>query len=390
MQKPRSLIPTFVAGHFCIDFAPCALWIIAPAVAVSMDLTPAELGLLITLYSLGSSLAFFPAGLLADHVSDRGRMLLGTFWWVIAGFCFASFAPGYWSLILLLALAGMGDAAWHPIATGVLVQQNPDKKARILGTHAMGGSFAEVLAPLAAGYLLTYVDWRTALQLSILPTLFMGIFFLRIYRYVPKGSGTSITFSDMISIWQTWKNPEGVRVIVLIGSYNMAMMALLSMVPLYMHKTYNMELSTTGLAFSSMLLIGALTQPVVGHLSDRIGRRPVALIGNFLAALSSGIAFFALPQIWFMIVMAISITTLVAIRSVLLAMAVEHSGKKESTTLGLTFALMDGIGAIGAVLAGIAGTVQLEYVFIMAAMLSLFAFMTTLISPINKNAAKEA
>ena len=81
-----------------------------------------------------------------------------------------------------------------------------------------------------------------------------------------------------------------------------------------------------------------------------------------------------------MVAMIISISTIVAIRSVLLVTAVEHAGKKESTTLGLAFSLMDGIGAIGAVLAGLVGTIELEYVFLMAGMLSFCAFLTSLLS----------
>jgi len=215
----------------------------------------------------------------------------------------------------------------------------------------------------------------------MLPTLFMGLFFLRIIRHVPRGSGIRISLTDIASIWQTWKNPAGLRVILLISTYNMAMMALLSMVPLYMQRTYDLNTAATGLTFSAMLLLGALAQPLVGHMSDRIGRRPIILWGNLLAALSAGAAFFTLSLPYFIIVILISISIMVAIRSVLLVTAVEHAGKKESTTLGLTFTLMDGIGAIGAVLAGLAGTYQLEYVFLMAAVLSFCAFATTLLSP---------
>ena len=57
-------------------------------------------------------------------------------------------APGYWSLALLLAVAGMGNAAWHPIATGVLTRESRERRAQALGIHAIGGSLAEVLAPL--------------------------------------------------------------------------------------------------------------------------------------------------------------------------------------------------------------------------------------------------
>ena len=204
---------------------------------------------------------------------------------------------------------------------------------------------------------------------------------MRIVRHVPRGSGTRVSLADLASIWQTWKNPAGLRVILMVSTYNMAMMALLSMVPLYMQRTYDLNTAKTGLIFSAMLLVGALAQPLVGHISDRIGRRPIALWGNLLASLSASIAFFALSLPYFVIVILISITIMVSIRSVLLVTAVEHAGKKESTTLGLTFALMDGIGAAGALLAGIAGTYQLEYVFLMAAVLSFCAFATTLLSP---------
>jgi hypothetical protein len=38
-----------------------------------------------------------------------------------------------------------------------------------LGVHAMGGTLAEVVGPLMAGFLLGFLDWRTTLQLSAAP-----------------------------------------------------------------------------------------------------------------------------------------------------------------------------------------------------------------------------
>jgi hypothetical protein len=51
----------------------------------------------------------------------------------------------------------------------------------------------------------------------------------------------------------------------------------------------------------------------------------------------------------------------------LLAAAVEHAGSREGTTLGIAFALMDGVGAMGAVLAGVVGTIDLAYAYLLAA-----------------------
>lgn len=56
-----------------------------------------------------------------------------------------------------------------------------------------------------------------------------------------------------------------------------------------------------------------------------------------------------------------------AIRSTMLATAVEHTERSEGTILGLAFALMDGVGAIGAVLAGVAAGFSWSHMFGFAA-----------------------
>ena len=258
MQETRSLLPAFALGHLCNDFAPCAIWIIAPAFAVAMDLSPAQLGLLFTIHSVGSAIAYLPGGIAADHVSDRGRLLVATFWWVGLGYFAASFAPGYWTFALLLAIGGLGDAVWHPVATGTLVQQAPTGRARALGIHAMGGTFAEVLGPLLVGFLLAYTDWRTALQICVIPAFVMGILFIYVARHIPKRPTTRFSRHTLISLWQTWRTPSGLKVVGLIAIYNMAFMALLSMTPLYLQRRHGLGPEMTGMAFSAMVLVGAL------------------------------------------------------------------------------------------------------------------------------------
>ena len=92
---PSLLLP-FTIGHFANDWAPTAVWLIVPAMAVTMNLSPAEVGLLFTIHSTGSALAFLPAGVLAARVANRGRLLQITFWWVAVGYALAAFTPGYW------------------------------------------------------------------------------------------------------------------------------------------------------------------------------------------------------------------------------------------------------------------------------------------------------
>ena len=57
-------------------------------------------------------------------------------------------------------------------------------------------------------------------------------------------------------------------------------------------------------------------------------------------------------------------------------LAVEFAGTREGTTLGLTFVVMDGVGALGAALAGAVGSLDLHYAFVLAAGFAAFAGAT--------------
>jgi len=363
----RKLLVSFALGHLANDWAPSTIWLIAPAIAVSLALSPAEVGLLIAMVSVGAALGYFPAGLIADRVANRGLLLLATFWWVAIGFLVASFAPGFWSIALLLAIAGLGDAAWHPIATGVLVQALPKRRAHALGIHAMGGTFAEVLAPLSVGFLLAVFDWRTALQISVLPAALMGLAFFRIARSVPRSPHQAISRADIRTLWTTWRSPQGLAVIAMISVYNMALMAVLAMTPLFLQQVHGFSPAETGIAFAAMVLAGALAQPVIGRLSDLSGRKSVFVCGNLAALLGClGAASSASPT-GIILALILTVGALYGIRSAVLAAAVEFSGEREATTLGFIFAVLDGVGALGALLAGILGSLDLHYAFLLAA-----------------------
>ncbi|HIP78567.1 MAG TPA: MFS transporter [Kiloniellaceae bacterium] len=372
-MKNRTLLTWFALGHFANDWPICSLWLIVPAVGIAMELSPAEVGLLFTICNIGGALAYLPAGILADHVANRGRLLVATFWWVAVGYLLAAMAPGFWSLALLLAVAGMGDAAWHPIATGVLARNSRKRRAHVLGIHAIGGSLAEVLSPLAVGFLLAYVDWREALAISVLPAALMGFCFCWVARAVPRVEKTPVTRQDLLDLLNMWRQGNGLRMVAMICLYNMALIALLSMIPLYLADQHGFGPEAAGIAFSTMLIIGALAQPWVGKISDIAGRRPVVVFGNLTAALAITLLVFQ-PALWIMIAaMVVAVAALDAIRAAILAGTVDHTGRSEGTTLGLAFVLLDGIGALGAVLAGIAAGFSWPHMFGLAAAFSLGA-----------------
>lgn len=374
----RFLLVALPIGHLVNDWPGAALWVLAPAIALSMGLGPVEVGLLITIHSAGASLAYLPAGLIGDTFRNRGNLLAATFWWVAVGYLVASSASSFWLIAILLGIAGLGDAAWHPLATGVMVKQMPGRRARVLGVHAIGGTLAEVGAPLCAGLMLAWFEWQTVLQVSVLPALLMGIVFLKVKRWVPDSSEQRVTKSDLGAMVRIWLQPQGLRTLGIIVFYNMALMGAMAMMPLYLINTYDLSAAETGMVIAVTWLIGAIAQPILGHLSDVAGRKVITAVGLSIAALLIVCAGYVDPLPWVIVCFALSLGALVSIRAVLLAAMVDVSGRRETTTLGFAFAVMDGVGALGALFAGTMAQYDMRFAFVFAGMMAVSAMILTL------------
>ena len=74
---------------------------------------------------------------------------------------------------------------------------------------------------------------------------------------------------------------------------------------------------------------------------------------------------------------------MLAVRSVIIAIALEKIGHRESTVLGLILSLGEGVAALGAVLAGITGDMDLGFALILAAIFSVLAGLT--LWPLNQS-----
>ena len=277
-----------------------------------------------------------------------------TFWWVGLGYLLASWAPGFWSLAFLFALAGCGDAAWHPLATAILVQSDPQKRGQALGFHAIGGTLSAVVGPVIVGFLLASMDWRETLHWIILPTLLVGLLFLKIRKWVPEQpQRKAFSREDFQLLWKNWSQKRDSdhlpdqqlpHVAGSTDEHDLRSTQGISRI----------ELSDDRFCVGMMVLFGAFMQPVMGRLSDRAGRRRVIVFGIAIAAVCA----FMIPilenlglLLMIIILLLVGVGLLEGIRSSVLAAAVEYTGSREGTTLGFAFTLMDGLGAFGALLA---------------------------------------
>ena len=373
----RALLTLLPLGHLVNDWVAGTIWIIAPAVAASLGLGPTEVGLILAVNGIAAGLTYIPAGLIADRVSAQGTLMMISFIWVAVGYFTATLVDGFWAITLLFALGVAGDAFWHPVATGTLVKRMPGRRAQVLGIHAMGGSIgAEILGPVSAGMLLSYFDWKSTMQILIIPAVLMALLFVPIAGRIRSKVSTRLAGTDIRELAREWGTGRGARLVFIMVAYNMGLYGMLAMTPLVLQSRYGLSPFVSATVFASMLVIGTLMQPWTGQFSDRIGRKPVSVTMILAASIFAFGCSLSEDFLLFVVLLIASITLLTAVRPVLLASAVEFSNKSESTTLGLVFAILDGVGALGALVAGYAGEWDLSYAYFIGAFLALGSAVT--------------
>ena len=360
----------FPTGHAAVDWGSAAFWLLAPAMALAMDLSATQIGVLFVMRQIGGGITQLPAGLIGDSISKRGRFLLATFWWVAVAQLLASVSPGYWLVGVFLALASAGAAAWHPVAMGTMVQRMPDRRAFALAVHSIGGTVAEIIAPLLVGFLLVFLDWRQVLQISTVPAMIVGLMFVRLSAMVPASAEGAITRSELRELVRAITRPTPMLVLLVLVLHNMSILALMSMAPLYFQEVREFSSGLSGVAFAVFVVSGAVAAPLIGRISDKAGRTPITLVGLLGGGISAWLITVAPGTAGIFALLFLTGFLMLTVRPVLMAMALETIGRREATVLGFISTIGEVVSAPAAAVAGMVADINLTYPFILSAGLS--------------------
>lgn len=159
-----------------------------PRIMGELDLSIALAAGLMTALALGSSLAQPIMGRLADRRGRRALVVLGP---MTTGVFLSliGVAPGFWTLVLLLALGGLGSAAFHPPGASLAARVGQGGRSGM--RHAIFsfcGATGHALGPLAVVWLVARVGFDR-MWVAMLPVLVLGA---ALWFVLPPGSSDRI------------------------------------------------------------------------------------------------------------------------------------------------------------------------------------------------------
>ena len=156
------LVGLISAGHFMSHFFILVLYPVLPLVAADLGVGFALLGAVLTAYSIANAVCQIPMGFLVDRFGGRLVLSAGL---GLHGLAFASvwFTESYWALFAAYAVAGIGQAVFHPADYAILSARiDRSHLGRAVSVHTFAGNVGWGLAPPVVLVLTALVNWRFA------------------------------------------------------------------------------------------------------------------------------------------------------------------------------------------------------------------------------------
>ncbi|MSO67856.1 MAG: MFS transporter [Pseudolabrys sp.] len=164
-QKPAShvrLVGVVSAAHFVSHYYILILAPLLPFVRTEYGVSYTEIGLALAAFNIVSAALQTPAGFLVDWLGARVllivALLIGAGAFVIAGL-----VDSFWVMVAMFAVAGIGNAVYHPADYSLLSHHVPSKRmGQAYSIHTFAGMMGSAVAPASLLMMQNVWGWRGA------------------------------------------------------------------------------------------------------------------------------------------------------------------------------------------------------------------------------------
>ena len=124
---------------------------------------------------LAAGLIALPGGVVVDVLRRYwGFLLAGCLGLAALGSLVMGVSPVYWLLLIGIGVVAISHSVWHLPASASLSYHFAERRGTALSFHGVGGSFGDVVGPLATGVLLAFLGWRGLMSIYAIAPFFFG------------------------------------------------------------------------------------------------------------------------------------------------------------------------------------------------------------------------
>ena len=322
---PRSWLSWTVWGVAAVFYLSAFYLRNSPAVMTTelmrdFSITASQLGQFSAVYFYAYVLMQIPTGVLVDSWGAKRLLILGALFAAIGTFIFGS-TTSFTTAAAGRAMVGAATAVAWVVLLKLATHWFPSHRfAMLTGLGLMIGNIGALVAQVPLRLLVEQFGWRPVVMGSALVVLAIGALAWALVRNDPTQRGYAshapavLQKTDHLSLWgllKGFKHVFAYRNTWLIfcaqGGFVGTMIAFTGLWgPPFLRVRYGLPSTTAAAVCSVMTVCWAVASPIVGHWSDKIGRRkPIYLTGAISATIGLAVMFYlpGLP-LWLFVVIA--------------------------------------------------------------------------------------
>jgi MFS family permease len=349
-------------GHSLTHWYPATFYLLLPLIGNELGLSYVQIGSILSCQAAAGALANIPGGLIVDSVGRKGLLMALSLFWIGAPYLLMGFTHEYWTLLTCAALVGIGNNLWHPTAIPLLAQHFPERRGLAVSIHGMGGNVGDALAPLAAGALLAFLNWRDVVIVNVLPGIVMSCVILlvlgRMQTHGPRGGAgapAKRTIGDVLRDFRTLLRNRTLLMLCTSSIFrSMTQSSLMTFLPIFLATQLGYPPFWIGACMAGLQVAGFAATPIAGHLSDTMGRRQIIVSAMTTSGVILLFMAFAGNSPWFVLFVSFLGFFLFAIRAVLQAWLLDATPRNMGgSAIGVMFGMQAVGQAIGPYCAGL-------------------------------------
>jgi len=345
-ENPRTVdikvIFAITLVHFTGDFYSAFTSPLFPAFVQKLNLSLAQVGIIAGLNRFLAFVVQPSVGYLADRHQSRWFILGGLLLTVIF-IPLSGIAGSFWTLLLVICLGSVGSSMFHPAVAGMVPLYAGRQVGLSMSIFNTGGTFAFAVGPV-------FITWFVATYgLGAVPvTMILGLVVSGyLFFTVPQPQSEGLAHLGFVgalkdSLGDVWKSVALIW-LVMVPRAVVGQSFLTFMPVLYVARGYS--LVSAGAIFSLFTVAGTFSGILCGHLSDRIGYKPIFLVTHLLMT-PALIALLYLPGSWVYPGAAVAGAFVLATLPLGVVMAQTLAPRGRSMVSSLMMGLAYGLGGI--------------------------------------------
>lgn len=306
-----------VAIFFCcvgfVFFDRLIINYLMPFIQQDLHLDNAQIGLLAAALGITWAVSSVVGGRLSDRVPSKRLYLVALMLVFSVASAFQGFVTSFVMLAVLRMVMGLFEGPIIPVTQSVLaMESSPHRRGFNLGftMNTANGIFGSILAPLVIVALASMIGWRAAFFFTIVPGLVLAFIVLRTMREPrprvegtqataqaqaagaldgaagPDPAGASAAAASTGGLGEVLRTRNVLVSILMFSGFMVYLINLQVFSPVFLTNVRELSTGTMSMILSAFGLGTALWGFLVPLLSDRIGRKPTALMFGILSSLA--------------------------------------------------------------------------------------------------------